>query len=565
MSAQITDFSHRQGLTDTIATLRPAPSLFERIGGASVVEAVIETLYEHLMTDPLLTPIFRRSFDRAHSKAFFTEWMGGPRVYSDNPVHARGVWRAHNRFFISRPMAGRWVYYMKNALKHHGIPMALRKEILGVLAPLARAMVNGDRVRPEDVRLHFKRHSIQSPAYWALDELRRAVDAGERQAVIDAVERDPSQAVRRGDQGCTLLWHAARAGDGELVAYLLDAGAPIDAPGCPPVCTDFIFESDGPASDPLVPISPYAIAAWHGHADVAAMLVERGAAVDWFDAAVLGDLDRLRAWAKQAPELIHAHDPGDDFFGVTALHHAITGGQLDAATWLVERGAEVREHSMWLLTLAALRERLALLELLLANGADARRALVFGPLDAAERPIADLLVASGADVNRHPAHGSLLVHVCRGRADGRLSRVRALLDYGADVRARGFLGTTALRLAVRARDVPLVELLLEAGAPVDTRDDHDETPLFGLQNARADGGAVDILRLFEAHGASLSSLNRWGETILFPLVRQGERDAVAWLLDHGSDADVVNERGKTVAQVARTSRRAAAAGIVELL
>ena len=561
---------HRAGLTERISDLRPDPSLYQRIGGHEVIEQVIETLYEHLMKDPLLTPIFRKSFDRAHSKAFFTEWMGGPTRYSDNPAHMRGVWRAHNRFFISKPMAGRWVYYMKNALIQTGVAPALRKEILNRLGPLARAMANGDRTRPENTQLQFGDGAIQTLDYWAVEELRAAVARGERQRVMDAVSEEPDHAVRRGLDGRTLLWQAAHEGDLELVRFLLERAAPIDTPGCLTMCTDFV-QLTGPGGfttehvDPMVPVTPLAIALARGHHDVADALQMQGAQQDVYTAAYVGDIDRLRGFLDQERSLVHAQDPGDDFFRVTPLHHAVTGGQREAAALLIERGAEVADHSMWLLTFAALRRDLDLLELLLTSGADGSRALVLGPLDTPERPMADLLVAHGARLDDHPAHGSLLIHVLRGPAAGRRERVTALLSYGADANATGLFAIGALRLAVRERDPSMVSALLAAGARFDAVDDHGETPLFGLQKARAKGAAVPILQLLSDAGASLTALNRWGESILFPLVRQGEKEAVQWLLDRGLDRAQVNQRGKSVRDVAETSRKARAAGIVELL
>lgn len=559
-------FAHRAGLTDSIAALRPDPSLIERIGGTEVVDRVIETLYEHLMKDPLLTPIFRKSFDRAHSKAFFTEWMGGPTRYSDAPEHMRGVWRAHNRFFISKPMAGRWVYYMKNALIKNGVDPAIRKEIVRVLSPLAAAMANGGRTRPENTQLQFGRKSgaIQTLDFWVLEDLRAAIRSGDRDALIRGLDNDPERIGKRGLDGVTLLWQAVEAGDIDLVYLLIERGADVDAPGCLPMCTDFVHEGEMAVAGPLVPTSPLALALRTGRDDIAALLRQHGAVYDWFSAAYVGDIDELARLFAADAELVRAEDPSDDFHRVTALHHAVTGGQRAAAAWLIERGAEVVRHSMWLLAFAALRADVDLVRLLLESGAEARRALVFGPLSTEERPLADILVAAGAEISHHPAHGALLVHACRGQKPGCLERVRALLGYGSDVGSTGLFGITALHLAVRARDPELVDTLLAAGASVDTCDEHGETALFGLQKARAKASAVPVLELLCQHGADMNATSRWRETVLFPLMRQGEADAVAWLLERGIDLSVRNHRGKVARDVLETSRKARAAGIAAL-
>jgi ankyrin repeat protein len=52
-----------------------------------------------------------------------------------------------------------------------------------------------------------------------------------------------------------------------------------------------------------------------------------------------------------------------------------------------------------------------------------------------------------------------------------------LVEYGADVNARGFRGATALHWAVDGRRPEIVRFLLDHGAAVNAQDDDNRTPL----------------------------------------------------------------------------------------
>jgi ankyrin repeat protein len=72
---------------------------------------------------------------------------------------------------------------------------------------------------------------------------------------------------------------------------------------------------------------------------------------------------------------------------------------------------------------------------------------------------------------------------------GNLERARALIEAGADVKARSPEGRTALHVAAETGHVALVRLLLEAGAEVDARMEYGQTP---LHRAATLGRAIDL-------------------------------------------------------------------------
>ncbi len=172
-----------------------------------------------------------------------------------------------------------------------------------------------------------------------------------------------------------------------------------------------------------------------------------------------------------------------------------------------------------MLTHSAVQNRTDLVEPLLDHGADVHRYGVPGPLDTAERPVADLRVAHGYDVNINPLYGAMLVRACRGDVSGNAAaRVEVLLEPDPDVN-RAHYGLTALHYAVRAGPTAIVKLLLEYGADIHCRDRDSLTPLDRLARTRARADPIPVLGVLLKHGAGLNSRNPHGETILFCFAR----------------------------------------------
>src|SRR4051794_37676037 len=82
-------------------------------------------------------------------------------------------------------------------------------------------------------------------------------------------------------------------------------------------------------------VSPLRAAAYAGHADLAVHLEELGARPDAFDAAALGEVDRLRDLIDEDPALASAV-AGDGF---TPLHLASWFGHAEVAGLLLGKGA----------------------------------------------------------------------------------------------------------------------------------------------------------------------------------------------------------------------------------
>jgi ankyrin repeat protein len=119
----------------------------------------------------------------------------------------------------------------------------------------------------------------------------------------------------------------------------------------------------------------------------AARELAAAAELDVFEAASLGDVNRLRELLEAEPELATARSD-DDF---TALHYAAFFDGPEAARLLLERGADVNAFAdndlgVHPLNSAAAARRTGVARVLLEHGADATAPTKggFTPLDAAE-------------------------------------------------------------------------------------------------------------------------------------------------------------------------------------
>src|SRR5438105_10751437 len=103
--------------------------------------------------------------------------------------------------------------------------------------------------------------------------------------------------------------------------------------------------------------------------------------------------------------------------------------------------------------------------------------------------------------------------------------VHALLKRGADPNAQNALGLTPLFFAAASGQVPMVEILLQAGAKLDPPSPYG-TPL----TAAAMTGAVPAAQLLLQKGADLNPSRADGITVLMLASRAGTPEVVAELL-----------------------------------
>ena len=122
--------------------------------------------------------------------------------------------------------------------------------------------------------------------------------------------------------------------------------------------------------------------------------------------------------------------------------------------------------------------------------------------------------------------------------------VRALLAKKADVNAPQADGTTALDWAVRANDLEMTELLLNAGAKASAANQSGATPML---LAAMNGNAAILERLIQAGSDPNAPVSDTGDTALMIAARTGRVDAVKVLLDHEAKVNAKETWGGTTA------------------
>lgn len=249
---------------------------------------------------------------------------------------------------------------------------------------------------------------------------------------------------------------ALSGGHHQLVEVLLEAGADIDGVFLPKVCR-------------------------MGHSQVAQALLNRGADIN----------------------------AQDDTCG-PALYEAAAEGDVQMVQLLLEKGADVNARaerdSLSALQVAAARGCNRVIEVLLANGAEATGALQMatglGHEDAAQ-----VLLQHGVDVNNAESeYGSaLLVALVLGR--DRIAKT--LLDHEAEIRAEGgcAIAHSALKDTLTFGDEHIAELLFERGAQSSTRaEESDAKQLYERHRARIAEAFLPRERLIQLSGTSVSDL-----------------------------------------------------------
>jgi ankyrin repeat protein len=172
-------------------------------------------------------------------------------------------------------------------------------------------------------------------------------------------------------------------------------------------------------------ISPLLQAVYRGDREsVDSLLAERPPS-DVFEAAAVGDVERLHELLDADPLLVHAESSD----GAGALHLAAYFGHPDAVRLLIDRGADVNAHARGFNGVAPINSAAA------TSGSD----------EPTSTECVRLLLAAGADANARQRSGSTALHAAA--QSGCAEMARLLVEHGADPDAETDDGRTPRGMA----------------------------------------------------------------------------------------------------------------------
>ncbi|WP_353941781.1 group 1 truncated hemoglobin [Streptomyces sp. HUAS MG91] len=116
-------------------------SVYEAVGGAPAVAAVVDLFYAKVLADDDLSPHFRTTdlpTLKAHQRAFIATALGGPDAYRGRPLD-----EAHARLGLTGADFDRVVTHLADSLTEAGVEQSLIAETAARLTPLKQQIVKG--------------------------------------------------------------------------------------------------------------------------------------------------------------------------------------------------------------------------------------------------------------------------------------------------------------------------------------------------------------------------------------------------------------------------------------
>ncbi|KAK2860631.1 hypothetical protein Q7C36_004797 [Tachysurus vachellii] len=343
---------------------------------------------------------------------------------------------------------------------------------------------------------------------------------------------------RTTESGFTPLHIAAHYGNVNVATLLLNRGAAVD-----------FTARNG--------ITPLHVASKRGNTNMVRLLLDRGAKID---AKTRDGLTPLHCAARSG------HDTAVELLlergapilartknGLSPLHMAAQGDHVECVKHLLQHKAPVDDVTLDYLTalhVAAHCGHYRVTKLLLDKRANpnARALNGFTPLHIACKKnrvkVMELLVKYGASIQAITESGLTPIHVAAFM--GHLSIVLLLLQNGASPDVSNIRGETALHMAARAGQVEVVRCLLRNGAMVDARAREDQTPLHIASRL----GKTEIVQLLLQHMAHPDASTTNGYTPLHISAREGQLDVASVLLEAGASHSLPTKKGFTPLHVA---------------
>ncbi|XP_028844551.1 ankyrin-3-like isoform X9 [Denticeps clupeoides] len=343
---------------------------------------------------------------------------------------------------------------------------------------------------------------------------------------------------RTTESGFTPLHIAAHYGNINVATLLLNRGAAVD----------FMARND---------ITPLHVAAKRGNSNMVKLLLDRGAKIE---AKTKDGLTPLHCGARSGHEQVMEMllDRGAPILsktknGLSPLHMATQGDHLNCVQLLMQHDVPVDDVTNDYLTalhVAAHCGHYKVAKVIVDKKANpnAKALNGFTPLHIACKKnrvkVMELLLKHGASIQAVTESGLTPIHVAAFM--GHENIVKQLTHHGASPNTTNVRGETALHMAARAGQADVVRFLLQNGAKVDIKAKDEQTALHISSRL----GKADIVQQLLQRGASANASTTSGYTPLHLAAREGHHDAATLLLEQGALLSAATKKGFTPLHVA---------------
>jgi ankyrin repeat protein len=357
--------------------------------------------------------------------------------------------------------------------------------------------------------------------------LQQAVIQGDADTVASLISRGAN--IHAVDAGGNCALHHAAARSASLVCILVDAGSDVNAVNC---CGE----------------TPLMRAAARGHLDTVSYFLGKGAdgnavskegksAIVFAAASMDGDT--------LVPLLVEAGVRDSSAHAVDALVAAVSRGNIPCVKGLLAAGASVNASASEKNALTR-RRKCSANEVAIPS----ERVSALGAVNALQPQSTELvciLLQAGADDRTGKGADVLTEEIRRIHWEN----VATLIQAGVSVNAGkdGAQCSNALCCAVQTRNVPLVQLVLEAGALVNVMDASGVLPLHLAASSKNGTGMLSTL--LQA-GSSIDSMDRTGNTALTCAISQRWMQNAKFLIEAGASVNMSNYNGETALHKAVT-------------
>jgi serine/threonine-protein phosphatase 6 regulatory ankyrin repeat subunit B len=273
--------------------------------------------------------------------------------------------------------------------------------------------------------------------------------------------------------------------------------------------------------------------------------------------------------------------------GNTAFIYALNGGHSDVVQLLLEADSSVLSRTSPVpLLLAAKNNSAGAVKLFLQHGVhvdsqdgSGRTALFWAAVNDSEE-ITSMLLSKGARIDLSSKDGAtplhmaatcksqkvlkeLIVHraplVAKTKSSDKRRGLLGRFDFDSTTPKLKFLGpngSTPLHVAVRAGILQSTQILIDAGADINVKDDLGQTPFFLVAEnlntllryeMQASEELWQIAELLLSRGASPNTSNQAGVTPFMVAAEDSSLELMQWLLDNRADASMQDNNGECAA------------------